>query len=292
MTPTLQLIRSAVKGKAPIAAIPLEGNAPVCVDRKRLAAWCKGLTLTRAEVETHYTFTAPRISWEARRGASRPGDPEGPHERSAGARTLVIEGSAGYARRSRCRMVAIDRRTAVTTLAKWTEKERVRIQKKIMLGALGTAQKKAMKLAAFGVDSVADGDTLVTSNVYIEPHYRYVLPRRSNEISSIHAWSRPEGPEERILVKPGGTFEVTGALVRLPGLDEMEFVIHRTLARSGEFEAKGWAVTERRSGLSAAFGDTAEAALMKARTNVSGASVETLSKIRQRVAEQAAKLAA
>jgi len=78
----------------------------------------------------------------------------------------------------------------------------------------------------------------------------------------------------------------------LPGLDEMEFVIHRTLARSGEFEAKGWAVTERRSGLSAAFGDTAEAALMKARTNVSGASVETLSKIRQRVAEQAAKLAA
>jgi hypothetical protein len=144
----LNSIKAAAKGKAPIVALPVEGSAPVCVDRKRLAGWSKGVTITRVEVVTHYTFSEPSVPYDVAKNHPRGAKPEGPAHRLPGNRSLVIEGTAGRVKTS-CRMVAIDRRTAVKTLGAWSEKERARQLKKTMLGALSKQEKTSMKLAAF-----------------------------------------------------------------------------------------------------------------------------------------------
>ena len=129
----IQLVKSAAKGKAPIVAVPVEGAAPVCIDRKRLAAWSKGVSISHVDIETHYEYVGPA------RGA------EGPQHRLPGHRVLVIKGTAGRVRTS-CRMTVIDRRTAVKTLGEWSEKERARQFKKVCMGALSKEHKKAFKL--------------------------------------------------------------------------------------------------------------------------------------------------
>lgn len=49
----LLAIASAVKGKAPIVAIPVEGAAPICIRRKVLAGWSKGVTIQSMKLGEH-----------------------------------------------------------------------------------------------------------------------------------------------------------------------------------------------------------------------------------------------
>lgn len=111
----LNLIASAIKAKAPIVAIPVDGHAPVCLNRKRLAAWSKGVTILSAHVVD---------------------------------RTLVIAGRAGNVKVT-ARFYGIDRRVAVKELSKWSQLERERRTKKILLGALSPEQKKSLKMAKY-----------------------------------------------------------------------------------------------------------------------------------------------
>ena len=252
-------LQSALKGKSPIAAIPVEGHAPACIDRKRLAAWSKGVTITRIELiqhpnETRQEFYRPKSHPYDEHGRYVGGIAEGPWECIAtvvpGRRTLSIEGHAGRVK-TRCSPVLIDRRVAIKTLSAWSEKERARIEKKMMLGALDKSQRKALKLTAHG-DTVAA--------VTITARYQ------------------------------GKTFEVTGVSVTLPGFEETDFVIHPAVSTTGERLDDLWTVTERYTGMSAGSGRTAEAALLAAREAIRKAKPERLTAIHAQIA--AAKLAA
>lgn len=254
-------LSSAIKGKAPIVAIPVEGNAPACVDRKRLAGWCKGVTISRIEVEqlpsvTHYDFKRPQAHPYDERGRFVGGVAEGPLERvehiAPGARTLIIEGTAGKVK-TRARFFLIDRRTAVKELAKWSEKERARLAKKLALGALDKSQRKALKLAALGD---VEGSESVTVTIRF----------------------------------PDRTYTASGVPVTLPGFDETSFAVHRSVDRHGAVSDDHWTVTERYTGLAAGSGATAEAAIVKARSNVTSASPAATKAIHEQIAT--AKLAA
>lgn len=112
-----KMLHTAVKGKAPVVALPCEGKAPLCINRKRLATWLKGVTVTSVEVVTY----------------------------EAGHRLLKITGRAGNVRTS-CSMIPIQRNAAIVELSKWAEKERAKMMKVIAQGATGTAAiKVAMK---------------------------------------------------------------------------------------------------------------------------------------------------
>lgn len=137
-------IRSAAKGKAPIVAIPMEGHAPVCLDRKRLSAWVKGVQIVSAEVIVipgieSMDYRRPRLGAE---GPTQEIVTIGPARRR-----LRIEGRAG-AVKTTCTMLPIDRRTASLTLHKWATKERAKVKKIIAQGALSTTEIKAAKLRA------------------------------------------------------------------------------------------------------------------------------------------------
>lgn len=46
----LSAIQAAIKAKAPIVAIPIEGHAPLCINQKRLKAALKGVEITGIEI--------------------------------------------------------------------------------------------------------------------------------------------------------------------------------------------------------------------------------------------------
>jgi hypothetical protein len=225
----LNSIKAAVKGKAPIVAIPIEGSAPVCVDRKRLAAWSKRVAITRIEV----TGGDPFIIIDYKRPSHYGRPAEGPVERiethGTNPRRLVIEGRDGNVK-TRCSIVPIDRRTAVKTLAEWSEKERARQLKKTFLGALSKDEKKVMKLAKF--DDV-EGAGMVPVMV-----------------------SHKDGKTKK---------QVFGVPVTIPELPDFELVIHRSAWADEEV----WSVTERYTGSSVGSGSNPEAALVEARTKAS-----------------------
>jgi hypothetical protein len=115
----LQSIHAAIKGKAPIVAIPVEGHAPICIRHKMLKGGLRGV-----EVQSIAIVTMP----DGRRG-------------------LRVTGRAGSVKTS-CTFTAIDRRTASQELSKWSAKERAKAEKRILQGALSPAEVKAAKLAA------------------------------------------------------------------------------------------------------------------------------------------------
>ena len=110
-------VKAAMKGKAPIVAIPVQGGAPVCVNRRRLAAWGKGIEIQRVKIEEF----APN---------HRLLKVEGPVSKVNG--QLI---GRGYIR-CRASFVVIDRRTAMKELGEWADKERVKVGKKRLLGVL------------------------------------------------------------------------------------------------------------------------------------------------------------
>jgi len=117
MTAHIKAIEAAIKAKAPIVAIPVEGHAPFCMRRKILAGWAKGVLITRTEF-----FGEGR--W------------------------LKVEGRTknGYVR-CYAKFAPMDRRAATKELARWSDKEREKIQKQRALGVLSKEAQRAMKLA-------------------------------------------------------------------------------------------------------------------------------------------------
>jgi hypothetical protein len=239
-------IKAATKGKAPIVAIPVEGHAPACVKRSRLAAWCKGVTIISAEVIqlptiTHYEPKPLYPRWCEHTRKTLP--VEGPKERlefvTPGARYLEIIGRDG-AVKTRAKFALIDRRTAVKELAKWTERERAKHEKKILLGVLSKDEQRALKLAKAG----DLGETMVPVDVAITGK-----PKVSTQ----------------------------GVPVKLDALPGYQFVVH--LAVNGD----GWSVTECLSGLLAGYGKTAEDAIAMARKRSANASPDALAAVRKSI---------
>lgn len=248
----LTAFTAAVKGKAPIVALPVEGHAPACINRKRIAAWSKGVTVTKIEVVqhppvTHYDYKRPQSSPYDEHGRFIGGVAEGPIERIAivvpGERILTIEGTAGRVK-TRCSPALIDRRVAVKELSAWSEKERLKLEKQRLLGALSPAARKTLKRAKYETA----GDDIVT-------------------IRATHHGTRKT---------------VHGVAVTMPALADLEFVVHVRIDG-----LDGWAVTERYTGLAAGFGTTAEDAIVAARRNVATATPARLVAIRKQSAEAA-----
>lgn len=184
-----------LKSKAPIVAIPVEGKAPACVDGKRLRAWAKGVKIDSLEVVTtggdwYCVEQRPQSSWAARNGEA-----EGPvnliAEQTPVVRKLRIVGHAGHVRTA-CTMNVIDRRTAVKTLGEWSEKERERIAKRVMRGALDTKAIKRAKFEDEGEGMVAV--TCTTSSGRVEKMGLPVSIPEFSELSYVLVkWENDEG---------------------------------------------------------------------------------------------------
>jgi hypothetical protein len=248
----LESFRAAVKGKAPIVAIPVEGHAPVCVNRALIAKWSKGVIITRIEVVTNVYTTE-----EYKRPAY---GHEGPMERvivTHRPRHLTIEGRAGNVK-TRCKLIPIDRRTAVKTLSEWSAKERTRLLKKTMLGALSPVEKRALKRAKHETE----GEGMLSIAV---------------------PYKTPAG----IVRRP--TF---GIPITIPQLPEAVFIVHRQVNADGTLADDAWAVSERVTGHAAGFGTTAEEAIIAARTNSAKASPERITMVRAQIAAESLAVAA
>lgn len=217
----LTAIEAAIKAKAPIVAIPIEGYAPICLKRKILAGWAKGVRITHTEIGEN--------------------------------RRLIVRGytAKGYVRCS-ASFVAIERREAQRELAKWTDKERAKIQKQRALGALSKEFRKSLRLAKFDDDGALTPVTVRTK-------------------------------EDKILT-------AYGVPVTIPELSEYAFILHRSVTGSNEMVEDWWSVTETSSGHSAGNGATAEAALLHARNGAAKASPEKLAKVRETISAQALSL--
>lgn len=156
-------LQTALRGKAPVIALPVEGQAPFCLDRKRLAAWSKGVIITRVTMLEN--------------------------------RWMKIEGRAGAVRTS-CTVHAIDRRTAVNQIGAWAEREREKNLKVIAQGAIGAAAvAAAVKSAAKATREAAKAAKLAALETGGTPE----LDAAKSEVASIHAAARRHG---RGWVKP------------------------------------------------------------------------------------------
>lgn len=234
---------SLLVGKAPIAAVPIEGRAPLCVDAKRLRAWAKGVSIDTVTVETTggdwYPVLQPPSFYVG---------VEGPHnmiaERSVEHRSLRITGRAGRVRTS-CWIPAIDRRTAVKVLSNWSEKERERRQKQILRGALDAKMRRELKRAQF--EETPNTETVLT---------HYALPgEKGKQVIEVRR----------------------GIPVSIPEAAGMELVLVRRADSEGE--QVSWSVTERRTGRQAGSGKNAEEALIDARANFRKAKPERIAEL-------------
>lgn len=259
-------LTAAIKGKAPIVALPIEGHAPICVHRARLAKWSKGVSITNIAVtggDPYFTeeLVKPKFDayahpvqlaeWYGRRA-------EGPEHRIEHLhhtpRRLEISGTAGRVK-TKCSIVPVDRRIAVKLLSDWSQKERAKLEKKTLLGALGTKEKRALKLAKHETE----GEGMISATI---------------------AYSN------------GKRLSVMGHAVMIPQLPELTFIVHRGITAEGEYVDDRWTVSEIVSGQAAGFGANAEEAIVNARQNSAGASPARLQAIRELVASMSEAIAA
>jgi hypothetical protein len=255
----VSFVAAAIKAKAPIVAVPVEGNAPICIRRSKLAAWAKGMKISRVTVQKNPDlegFEHPKRIWDENHRIFQRVLPEGPCNRTItpGERRLVIEAHPvkSPSIRSRCTIIPVPRREALKEIGIWSEKERERIQKRILLGALDKSQRKAFKRAAFEDNT----DTMIPVMV-------------SSEAGK---------PKQ----------EKMGFPVSLPEMPDMSFA----LVKFGSVDAGDiqWSVTERITGKRAGSGKTAENALLDARMNAKKASAASLANIRREVASALAEI--
>lgn len=233
-------ITSLLRGKAPIAAIPIEGKAPVCVDAKILRAWSKGVAIDSVNVEVTggdwYPVEVPVAYWT---GVEGPKDMIA--ERTVETRRLRITGHVGRIK-TRCTIVPIDRRTAVKVLSAWSEKERERIQKRILKGALDATMRKELKRAQY--EETPNTGTVLT---------HYALPgEKGKQVIEVRC----------------------GIPVSIPEAGAMEFALVRRTDHAGDNIS--WSVTERRTGKLAGSGKNAEEALIDARAKFRKATPERI----------------
>jgi hypothetical protein len=112
---THKLLQSALRGKAPIVAIPIEGHAPFCINRVLLAKWAKGVEIIGVEVREN--------------------------------RWLTIHGQAGRVK-TRCSFPAIPPHKARLEIGRWSDRERKARQRVIAQGATNTKEFRAAERAA------------------------------------------------------------------------------------------------------------------------------------------------
>lgn len=264
-TDVSRYLSAALKSKAPVVAIPVEGHAPVCIKRSRLQAWAKGVEVLSVEVRAHpdeYYFEEITVRGQYEYVPNRLHVWEGPKDvkavRVPGNRTLVITGQvrskgllyASYPSRpikTTARFFPISRQDAIKELSKWAEKERLKIEKQRLLGALGKETKKALKRAKFEEDS----DNMVTVCV---------------------AGKLETDPKT----------EHKGVLVDIPEFPTLRFAVVRF--DNANYDEHKFSVTEITSGKSAGSGDTAEEAIITARKNALKISAKRREEIREEIA--------
>jgi hypothetical protein len=187
-------------------------------------------------------------------------------ERTVETRRLRIAGHVGKIKTS-CTMNAINRAEAVKTLSAWSEKERERLQKKVMLGALSADAKRAMRRAKYDEDG--DGMVEVLCAMPDSPAKCVTCgrgPMGMNCKSLGHTITKPvENPK---VLKMGTPIEL-GVMAPL------KFVVVRW--GSAEDDGKiSFTVTETITGKSTGSGDTAEKAIVAARQVIAEISPERM----------------
>jgi hypothetical protein len=153
-------IKSLLKAKAPIVAIPVEGHAPACIDGKRLRAWAKGVTIQSVRiVESEHEIEGMGLE---------EGHPPFGVKLPVGTRLLEVVGQAGHVK-TRARFLIIARGAAIKTLSAWSDKESERLQKRSLTGALTTDQRKALKRAKFDEDGEGMIPVMVAGKLVTDP---------------------------------------------------------------------------------------------------------------------------
>lgn len=109
----LNSIRAALRGAAPVVAIPVPGHAPVCIKAKLLKGALKGVTIDSVEItETRW---------------------------------LKIKGHAGNVHTS-CSIVPISRYDALKAISEWSYRERKKRKVIALQGVLSASEQRALKL--------------------------------------------------------------------------------------------------------------------------------------------------
>lgn len=116
-------IQAAIKATAPIVAIPVEGQRPLCIRRKLLVGALKGVTITSVEIVN---------GW------------------------LCIKGRAGELTRTSCKIAPIDRVKAMQEIGEWRDKEIEKRRRITMQGVLSAPEQRAMKLARAAKAGIAE----------------------------------------------------------------------------------------------------------------------------------------
>jgi hypothetical protein len=109
----LNSIRAALRGAAPVVAIPVSGHAPVCIRAKLLKGALKGVTIDSVEItETRW---------------------------------LKIKGHAGNVHTS-CSFTPISRYDALKAISEWSYRERKKRKVIALQGVLSASEQRALKL--------------------------------------------------------------------------------------------------------------------------------------------------
>lgn len=109
----LNSIRAALRGAAPVVAIPVPGHAPVCIKAKLLKGALKGVTIDSVEItETRW---------------------------------LKIKGHAGNVHTS-CSFTPISRYDALKAISEWSYRERKKRKVIALQGVLSASEQRALKL--------------------------------------------------------------------------------------------------------------------------------------------------
>jgi hypothetical protein len=248
MNNLINLVMTASKGKSPVVAIPIEGKAPVCVRTKLLKGALKNVTVKSVDV-----FYMPNIETLEKPEQIYLGypagsvQPEGPANLviTPGERRLRITGRDGFVKTS-CTLIPVPRRTAIKELSAWSEKERVKLQKKTLLGDAGNKLAKVSKSYEYALD----GDDAVT----------------------VH------------LRDGKGTFETKGIAIKLAAMPDYKFVLHSS--GSAASDRYDWRVSELSSGMCASGSHrTAKEAIETAEIRFKELTPERLTQTKQRIEE-------
>ena len=128
-------IQAAIKATAPIVAIPVEGQKPLCICRKLLAGALKGVTITSVEISRSYYTDYPHA-------------------------VLIVKGHAGIAYPSAVKtsfkIRAIDHEKAMQEIGEWRDKEIEKRRRITMQGVLSAPEQRAMKLAKAAQAGIAE----------------------------------------------------------------------------------------------------------------------------------------
>lgn len=161
----IQSVLSAIKAKAPIVGIHIEGREPVYLDRRRLAAWMRGVTLTSATIEqrTQEWPTTGKIRYD-RATDSWVQIPEPVNIFDITSLDVLVLRALDGESKIRAKFAGIHVTVATVKLKDWADKERARQQKKASLGTLTPDQKRAFKRAKFD----DDGEGMIAVRVMAE----------------------------------------------------------------------------------------------------------------------------